>query len=193
VWLCSCSCGGTTRVRTGQLTTGHSKSCGCLRSLSGPSCPNFVHGHSKPTPEYKSWCDMKRRCLSKKQKNYASYGGRGIKVCKRWLNSFENFLADMGPKPDRSYSIERKNNDGNYEHGNCCWATRSQQMANRRPYTDATRKKISDSRKGQKPSSETRRKLSRSLKGRSLSEQHKHRISEAKIRFYARMRACSNV
>lgn len=76
---------------------------------------------------------MKARCTNPKGKDWNRYGGRGIRVCDRWLNSFENFLADMGRRPGPGYSIERKENDGNYEPGNCCWATAKDQAKNRRP------------------------------------------------------------
>jgi hypothetical protein len=75
---------------------------------------------------------MKTRCYNEKAPKYPNYGGRGIKVCDRWLHSFENFLADMGPKPGPEYSIDRKENDGDYEPGNCRWATPTQQAQNRR-------------------------------------------------------------
>jgi hypothetical protein len=94
-----------------------------------------THGHArkgKQTGTYLSWKEMKKRCANPNQKYWKNYGGRGIRVCDRWLNSFENFLADMGERPEGT-SIDRyPNNDGNYEPGNCRWATRKQQRANRR-------------------------------------------------------------
>lgn len=82
---------------------------------------------------YHTWADMKYRCFTKSCKKYPDYGGRGITVCERWLN-FKNFLEDMGEKP-AGLSIDRINNDGNYEPGNCRWATSKEQVANQRPRT----------------------------------------------------------
>jgi hypothetical protein len=83
-------------------------------------------------PEYSVWKGMKSRCLNPKARQYADYGGRGITVCERWLASFQNFFADMGPRPSSKRSIERVNNDGNYESDNCIWALRRQQSCNKR-------------------------------------------------------------
>ena len=92
------------------------------------------HGHTrqgKISAEYRSWVGAKRRTTSPNASDWKNYGGRGIKMCDRWLNSFENFLADMGPRPE-GHSLDRINNHGNYEPGNCRWATHTEQMRNRR-------------------------------------------------------------
>ncbi len=101
----------------------------------------YTHGYSH-TPEYGVWCAMKNRCLNPKVNNYGSYGGRGIEVCERWM-TFENFLADMGPRPAGKrgrrplYTLDRIDNDGNYEPSNCRWATTEEQVKNRRLRKDA--------------------------------------------------------
>ena len=89
-----------------------------------------THGLSQ-SPEHAAWRDMKSRCMNPKVKCYPRYGGRGVTVCDRWM-TFENFLADMGPRPGAGYSIERNNSDGNYEPSNCRWATKLEQSRNRR-------------------------------------------------------------
>jgi len=102
---------------------------------------NFKHGEGPDasrgrlaTPEYQAWINIKSRCLKRKHWGYPNYGGRGIKICKRW-SKFENFLADMGRRPGLGYSIDRRDNDGHYTPDNCRWATALQQTANRRAAT----------------------------------------------------------
>lgn len=98
-----------------------------LRAFGDPSLPL-----RKEMPEYRAWADLIQRCTNSSNESWANYGGRGIKVCDRWLTSFDNFLSDVGPRPTPKHSIDRIDNDGDYESGNCRWATQSQQLLNRR-------------------------------------------------------------
>ena len=132
LWRCICACGKESLVRGYNLKAGYSRSCGCAIA---PALlkSNITHGKYN-TPERRVWTGVKTRCFNSNEKTWKHYGGRGITVCGRWLgeNGFSNFLADMGKRPSPKYSIERKNVNGNYEPDNCCWATKNEQMRNRR-------------------------------------------------------------
>ena len=127
-WLCKCDCGNVTQATANQLITGKKVSCGCFKKEK-LKYEKKTHGLSS-SKTYYSWCNMIRRCNQKNHRAFIHYGGRGISVCERWM-TFENFLSDMGEKPD-GLTLERKNVNGNYEPSNCRWATPSQQAANTR-------------------------------------------------------------
>jgi hypothetical protein len=132
--LCRCDCGTEKTILLHSLITKNTISCGCYRKEVTRERAT-IHGakaNKHITSEYDAWLSMKARCSQVDKKNYKDYGGRGIKVCDRWKDSFENFLADMGEKPTSKHSLDRINNNGNYEPSNCRWATRTQQNNNSR-------------------------------------------------------------
>lgn len=128
LWKCLCKCGNIISRPMSQVKCGQTNSCGCVKRAR-----LTTHGLSprgKQSPEYTTWMNMRRRCSYPKHSDYHRYGGRGITVCERWQHSFKNFLDDMGRKPTRKHSIERKNSNGNYEPDNCVWATSFEQTRN---------------------------------------------------------------
>jgi len=121
-WVCSCSCGTVTPVEWRELRKGNTTSCGCVR---------VKHGMDG-TPIHNVWRNMRARCYNTNNPMYKHYGGRGITVCDRWKDSFEDFYNDMGDRPSNKHSIDREDNNGNYESSNCRWATKIVQANNTR-------------------------------------------------------------
>lgn len=137
VWICKCECGNIIKVPTRRLISGNTKSCGCYK-LDLLIYRSLKHGFRTggcSTSTYSIWQNMKSRCRNVKHPMYKYYGGRGITYCERW-ETYQNFLADMGERPE-GLTLHRKNNDGNYNTDNCAWVTMKEQCVNRRPKNTA--------------------------------------------------------
>ena len=134
IWKCKCDCGNEVFVSSSNLRSGHTQSCGCLQK-ERVSKAKTTHG-MRFTSEYYSWNNMKARCYNPNYKHYKDYGGRGITICDRWRDSFENFLEDMGSKPSNKHSIDRIDVNGNYDPENCKWSTSQEQARNKRNQRD---------------------------------------------------------
>lgn len=130
MWRCVCDCGGETTISSKTIAAKSAKSCGCLQKET-VSRATTTHGKSR-TRLYKVWTAMKSRCHHEGDPQYHHYGGRGIHVCDRWRQSFENFEHDVGERPSSKHSLDRIDNDKGYEPGNIRWATARQQLLNRR-------------------------------------------------------------
>jgi hypothetical protein len=134
IWKCVCDCGKVTFAIGSDLRNGHKRSCGCLH-LDVLLKTHTKHNHAKAkklSPTYISWYSMRTRCGNQNARNFKHYGGRGILVCDRWMK-FENFLADMGERPEGK-TLDRIDVNGNYEPNNCKWSTHSEQIKNQRRY-----------------------------------------------------------
>lgn len=129
-WICRCDCGAETVVSRHSLTSGNTNSCGCYNK--DINAARFLKHGQHRNPAYHCWQAVKNRCLRPGSAGYEDYGGRGITMCPEWRDDFAAFLRDMGPRPSRRHSVDRIDNDGDYEPSNCRWATQSEQNLNQR-------------------------------------------------------------
>jgi len=146
-WVCKCDCGTTKIVETQKLITGHTKSCGCFAIETRQANGRFKlrHGHNKNNGNTKlsrTWAGIKSRCYNKDASGYVYYGGRGVRVCDRWLNSFEAFVEDMGEPGNDKMQIDRIDPNGHYEPSNCRWVMPEENAKNRRYVKQAKTKKL---------------------------------------------------
>ena len=140
MWLCRCDCGNHISVRSDSLSDINTQSCGCLHRQAATKIGDRTSTHRMSgTPEHRAWKGMINRCENPRSRNYDRWGGRGIKICPQWRNSFARFFRDMGAKPSPLLSLDRIDNNGNYEPGNCRWATAKQQANNQRKRKCLTR------------------------------------------------------
>ncbi len=130
-WWCRCECGYTKSIEAGHLTSGRTRSCGCLRREKTRALFT-IHGQTE-SKEYQAWCRAKNRCVSPDNHKFSYYGGRGIKMCADWVNDFQAFRAHIGPCPSVDHSLDRIDNERGYEPGNVRWATKQEQRRNQRP------------------------------------------------------------
>lgn len=139
-WHCICACGNVILVEASNLASAHTRSCGCLvvDTCSDVGCKNRTHSKTD-TREWNAWAGAKSRCSNPNVSAFKNYGGRGITMCRRWLNSFAAFFADMGPCPPR-FTLERKDVNRGYTPKNCIWASAKTQARNRRTTVYVRRK-----------------------------------------------------
>ena len=129
-WFFRCDCGQETEVRGDAARRGNTQSCGCL-AVETATRLLTTHGHSKRA-EYQCWVGMVRRCTDPNARSYPRYGGRGVRLCDRWRESFEHFLDDVGPRPSPLHTLDRESAGANYEPGKVVWSTSSKQARNKR-------------------------------------------------------------